>query len=137
MNRKRRATIIFLVALSAATLWVCYLIARPFLKPVFFALVLAIFFHPLHARLRKLVRNRNAAALLSTFPAPRISINSGGSAAGTACDEVDWPTAFAPATQKMIATASSRTGGANSRFVVRDDFTAIIPFSIRTRFIIA
>jgi len=67
MNRKRRATIIFLVALCAATLWLCYLIARPFLKPVFFALVLAIVFHPLDARLRKLIRNTNAAALLSTL----------------------------------------------------------------------
>jgi hypothetical protein len=37
----------------------------------------------------------------------------------------------------MIATANSRTGGANSRFVVRDDFTVIIPLSFWTRFIIA
>lgn len=67
MNQKNRATIIFLVALSAGTLWFCYLIARPFLKPVFFAVVLAIVFHPLHARLHKFVRNRNAAALFSTL----------------------------------------------------------------------
>jgi predicted PurR-regulated permease PerM len=66
MNQRRRATIIFLVTLSAVTLWFCYLITRPFLKPVFFAVVLAIVFHPLHARLHKFVRNANAAALLST-----------------------------------------------------------------------
>src|SRR5574341_1255148 len=69
MNQKRRATIIFLVALGAVTLWFCYLIARPFLKPVFFAMVLAIIFHPLHARLHKSIRNANAAALLSTLSA--------------------------------------------------------------------
>lgn len=67
MNQKRRATIIFLVALSVVTLWFCYLIVRPFLKPVFFAVVLAIVFHPLHAKLGRLVRNANAAALLSTL----------------------------------------------------------------------
>jgi predicted PurR-regulated permease PerM len=69
MDQKRRATIIFLVALSAVTLWFCYLIARPFLKPVFLALVLAIVFHPLHARLHRLIRNAHAAALLSTLSA--------------------------------------------------------------------
>lgn len=67
MNQRRRATIIFLVALSAVTLWFCYLIARPFLKPVFFAVVLAIVFHPLHSRLRRLIRGANAAALISTL----------------------------------------------------------------------
>ncbi len=67
MNRRRRATIIFLVALSVVTLWFCYLIAKPFLKPIFFAVVLAIVFHPLHVRLHKSVRNANAAAILSTM----------------------------------------------------------------------
>jgi predicted PurR-regulated permease PerM len=67
MNQRRRATIIFLVALGAVTLWFGYLIARPFLKPVFFAVVLAIVFRPLHARLHRLVRSANAAALLSTL----------------------------------------------------------------------
>ena len=67
MNQRRRATIIFLVALSAVTLWLCYLIARPFLKPVFFAVVLAIVFQPLHAKLHRLIRSANAAALLSTL----------------------------------------------------------------------
>ncbi len=67
MNQKRRATILFLAALSAVTLWFCSLIARPFLKPVFFAVVLAIVFYPLHAKLRKVIRNANAAALFSTI----------------------------------------------------------------------
>lgn len=67
MNQRRRATIIFLVALSAVTLWFCYLIARPFLEPVFFAVVLVIVFHPLHARLHRHIRSESAAALLSTL----------------------------------------------------------------------
>ncbi|MGH9837413.1 MAG: AI-2E family transporter [Blastocatellia bacterium] len=67
MDQQRRATIIFLVALSVVTAWLGYLIARPFLQPVFFALVLAIVFHPLHTRLHNHIRNTNAAALLSTF----------------------------------------------------------------------
>lgn len=67
MNQRRRATIIFLLALSAVTLWFCYLIARPFLKPVFFAVVLAIVFQPLHARMHRLIRGASAAALLSTL----------------------------------------------------------------------
>src|SRR4030095_1613447 len=67
MNQRRRATIIFLVALSALTLWFCYLIARPFLKPIFFAVALAIVFRPLHTRLHRHIRSANAAALLSTL----------------------------------------------------------------------
>jgi predicted PurR-regulated permease PerM len=67
MNQRRRAPIIFLLVLSAVTLWFCYLIARPFLEPVFFAVVLVIVFHPLHARLHRLIRSANAAALLSTL----------------------------------------------------------------------
>jgi predicted PurR-regulated permease PerM len=69
MNQRKRATIIFLLALGAVTLWFCYLIARPFLKPVFFAVVLAIVFHPLYARLHRLIRGANAAALLATLSA--------------------------------------------------------------------
>jgi hypothetical protein len=37
----------------------------------------------------------------------------------------------------MIATARSRTDGANSQFVVRDDFTVIISLSILTHFVLA
>ena len=67
INRRRRATIIFLVALSAVTLWFCYLIAKPFLNPVFFAVVLAIVFYPLHVRLYRIIGNANGAATLSTL----------------------------------------------------------------------
>lgn len=67
MKQPRRATTIFLLALGAVTLWFGYLIARPFLQPIFFAVVLAIVFYPLHARLHKRIRNASAAALLSTL----------------------------------------------------------------------
>ena len=67
INRRRRATIIFLLALSAVTLWFCYLIAKPFLNPVFFAVILAIVFYPLHSRFHRLIRNANGAAILSTL----------------------------------------------------------------------
>jgi predicted PurR-regulated permease PerM len=67
MNQRRRATVIFLLTLGAATTWLCYLIARPFLKSVFFAVVLAIVFYPLHTRLQRRIRSTNATALLSTL----------------------------------------------------------------------
>lgn len=67
MNQNKRVTIIFLATLGAVILWFCYLIAKPFLKPVFFAVILGIVFQPLHARLQTVIRNRNMAALLSTL----------------------------------------------------------------------
>lgn len=67
LEQRKRSTIIFLSALSLITLWVCYLIARPFLKPVFFAVVLAIVFHPLHLRISRFIRQANLAALCSTL----------------------------------------------------------------------
>lgn len=69
MKRKenRRATIIFLISLSAATIWFGYLIARPFLQPVLSAIVLAIVCYPAHSRLNRYIPHRNFAALLSTL----------------------------------------------------------------------
>jgi predicted PurR-regulated permease PerM len=64
---ERRRTLAFLLVASAAALYVCYLMARPFTKPFLFAGVLAIVFYPLHARIQSKVRGPNAAALLSTL----------------------------------------------------------------------
>ena len=64
---KRRVAILFLLSLTAIVLYLCYIIARPFLMPVVSALVLAIAFYPVHARISKRVRHHNAAALLSTI----------------------------------------------------------------------
>lgn len=67
MEAKPATTTFFLMALAAIALYFCYLIARPFLSPVFLAVMIAIVFHPVQVRIQERVRGRNAAALLSTF----------------------------------------------------------------------
>lgn len=64
--QRNRTALYFLLLLSGIALFFCYLLVAPFLKPVFFAIVLAIIFHPVYARIHRRIRNRNAAALLST-----------------------------------------------------------------------
>jgi predicted PurR-regulated permease PerM len=56
-----------LLLLAAIAVYFCYLIARPFLSPIFLAFMLAIVFHPVHIRIQTRLRNRNNAALLSTI----------------------------------------------------------------------
>lgn len=51
---------------SVAGIFLCILIAWPFLGALTWALTLAILFSPLHARIDKIVRRPNIAALLST-----------------------------------------------------------------------
>jgi predicted PurR-regulated permease PerM len=63
----QKARIIFLAVLGAITAWFLYLIAQPFLKPVFIAIVFAIVFFPFHARIQRDIRNQTLAALLSTL----------------------------------------------------------------------
>jgi predicted PurR-regulated permease PerM len=60
-------SLVFLLSLTAVTLGFGLVIVRPFLKPILFALALAMVFHPLHTWVRKRIRMENAAALLSTF----------------------------------------------------------------------
>jgi predicted PurR-regulated permease PerM len=67
VGRKEAASTYFLLALAAIALYFCYLIARPFLSPVFLAVMIAIVFHPVHERIQARVRGRNAAALISTI----------------------------------------------------------------------
>ncbi len=64
---KKTIGLIFLVSLAAIALYLSYKIAEPFLKPILFALVLAIAFHPVHIRVHKRIRNANLAALVSTL----------------------------------------------------------------------
>lgn len=64
---QKQATLISLVVLTAIAVYVCYLIARPFLKPMLFALVLAIIFYPIHDRVGRLIRQPSAAAAVSTL----------------------------------------------------------------------
>jgi predicted PurR-regulated permease PerM len=67
MERKQATTTFFLLALSAIALYFCYVIARPFLSPVFLAVMMAIVFHPVHVRIQAHIHGRNAAALISTI----------------------------------------------------------------------
>ena len=67
MERKQATTTFFLLALSAIALYFCYVIARPFLSPVFSAVMMAIVFHPVHARIQAHIHGRNTAALISTI----------------------------------------------------------------------
>jgi predicted PurR-regulated permease PerM len=63
----KRATAVFLSVVAALAVYLCYLIAKPFLSPIVAAIVIAIVTFPLHARMRHLIRHRNAAAALSTI----------------------------------------------------------------------
>ena len=57
---------VFLLVLAAVALYFSYLIARPFLIPIFLAVMIAIVFHPIHLRVEGWVHGRNLAALSST-----------------------------------------------------------------------
>lgn len=67
MERKQATTWVFLLALAAVALYFCYIIAKPFLSPIFLAVMIAIVFHPVHARVQARIRGRNTAALVSTL----------------------------------------------------------------------
>ena len=64
---RNQLTTTFLLALAAIAIYFCYLIARPFLNPVFLAVMIAIVFQPVHLRIQARVRSRNTAALISIF----------------------------------------------------------------------
>lgn len=63
---RNRATVGFLLALSTIALYLCYLLVAPFLKPITFAIILAVLLHPVHNHIQQWSRNRNLAAALST-----------------------------------------------------------------------
>jgi predicted PurR-regulated permease PerM len=70
MNETRRTkglSILFLVAITAATVYLSALIARPFLTPILTATLLAIAIYPLFVRLSRHIKNRSVAALLMTL----------------------------------------------------------------------
>lgn len=48
---ENRATLIFLLSLTAAALYLCCVLLSPFLKPIVFSAVLAVLFFPLHCRI--------------------------------------------------------------------------------------
>ena len=64
---RRRYTLVFLSIATALALYACFLMVRPFLKPVLFAAVMTIVFYPVHARIWSRLRRANLAALMSTL----------------------------------------------------------------------
>jgi len=67
MERKQAASALFLVVLAGIALYFCYQITRPFLSPIFLAVMLAIVFHPVKIGIQRRFRSRNMAALLCTI----------------------------------------------------------------------
>lgn len=72
----------------------------PFLEPLFFGLILAYAFYPIHRRLRKFVGNRESAAFISftflvlggtlTFELAMMSLKLASSFAGSIRDVINW-----------------------------------------------
>lgn len=58
---------IFLVILCLLAAWLVYLIARPYLKPILTAILLAVVYYPLHLRWVRAIGNPHLAALCSTL----------------------------------------------------------------------
>jgi len=57
---------LLLLILTSAALYLTYIIFRPFLTALFLALLMAIGFFPVHKRVIRKIRNRSAAALMTT-----------------------------------------------------------------------
>jgi predicted PurR-regulated permease PerM len=62
----KKVSFFFLLLLTAATLYLSFLIARPFLTAIITATLLAVTIYPLFTHLLRFVRNRSAASLLAT-----------------------------------------------------------------------
>lgn len=64
---RNRFTLVFLTLASALMLVLCYIMAKAFLAAILFAVVMAVAFYPIHARIWSRIRGPNKAALLSTL----------------------------------------------------------------------
>ncbi len=62
-----RTTYLFLLFLATLAAFGCYLLIAPFLKPILFAMVAAILFHPMYSKIRSRVKSSTTASLLATF----------------------------------------------------------------------
>jgi predicted PurR-regulated permease PerM len=62
---ERRKRILFLCIAAAIAGFLCYLIVRPFAKPILTAAIMAVLFHPLFLRLKVITGNRTWAAFMS------------------------------------------------------------------------
>jgi predicted PurR-regulated permease PerM len=66
MEKKNYAQLV-LIGLTAAILYLCYLILRPFITPILFGCVIGIVFYPIHVYIKRIVRGTNGSAALSTL----------------------------------------------------------------------
>ncbi|PYT08762.1 MAG: hypothetical protein DMF60_03950 [Acidobacteria bacterium] len=64
---RKRVTVTFLLTVTAVSLYFCYLLFQPFLKPLLSAVVIAVVFFPVHVRIQKILRSPSLAALASTI----------------------------------------------------------------------
>jgi predicted PurR-regulated permease PerM len=67
MMDKRNSAQVVLIGLTAAVLYVCYLLLRPFATPILFGCVIGIVFYPLHAYVKKFFHSASGTAAVSTF----------------------------------------------------------------------
>jgi predicted PurR-regulated permease PerM len=63
---RRQAAVVCLLAVAAVALYLCYLIAKPFLAPLIIAVMFSIVFHPMHLKTQRYFHNPNAAAIIAT-----------------------------------------------------------------------
>ena len=63
---RNRLSLVFLLGLTAVALYLCYILVAPFLKSILFAAIVAVVICPVHTRIRRRIRNSNAAAAVST-----------------------------------------------------------------------
>jgi predicted PurR-regulated permease PerM len=64
---KNPFTLGFLILASVIVLWLCYVMAKPFLGAILFAAVVAVVFYPIHSRIWMRLRGPNLAAFVSTL----------------------------------------------------------------------
>src|SRR5262249_34851637 len=67
MMEKKTAANLLLLGMTAAALYVCYLLFRPYLTPIVFASMIAIVFYPLHHYTQRISRSPSLRALISTL----------------------------------------------------------------------
>src|SRR4051794_5796986 len=65
--RRKRLSLLFLLLLTAATLYLSFVIAEPFLTPIMTATLLAVAIYPLFRRMSRYLRNPSVAALVGTL----------------------------------------------------------------------
>jgi predicted PurR-regulated permease PerM len=66
-HRDKRLSLVFLVLVTAVTLYLSFIIAQPFLTPIVTATLLAIAIYPLFLRITRTIENRSGASLLTTL----------------------------------------------------------------------